>query len=301
MFKLGSQQLHVLCGCARARHLPRVVATNGFAPTDGANYGIGGTSPVPAWVVNATPTLTFTSPSEEGSDDDFATTQLNNPWDMNAVSDFDLLTNLTNPHIESLALETAGRRFARPADGLPGNQRRCEHQRRRGRRSVCGPALRQRPRIQHADRYQPLSHPDLRVRRTRQAPRHSQRLDCTHCLAGERRVRRKRQRRHHFQQPFRGECPQQGNRRHGRSDTASRSRQVPPAAGSTGRPTSRGSTSSGSTRTNSIGRRTFSSSASSWRRSKRRARRTRFAGPSANRAARSTCTGTMTRPGSTAR
>ena len=61
---------------------------------------------VAPWVVNATPTLTFTSPSEEGSDDDFATTQLNNPWDMNAVSDFDLLTNLTNPHIESLALET---------------------------------------------------------------------------------------------------------------------------------------------------------------------------------------------------
>ncbi len=59
------------------------------------------------WEVNDTPTLTFTSPSEEGSTDDFATTQLGNPWDMNAVSDLDLLKNLTNPRIENLALETA--------------------------------------------------------------------------------------------------------------------------------------------------------------------------------------------------
>ncbi len=41
------------------------------------------------YVVNAAPTLTVTSPSEEGSTDDFATTQLGNPWDMDAISDVD--------------------------------------------------------------------------------------------------------------------------------------------------------------------------------------------------------------------
>jgi hypothetical protein len=69
-----------------------------------ANYG--GATPPAAWVVNDLPTLTFTSPSEEGSADDYATTFLGNAWDMNAVSDFDLLTNVTNPHVEALALET---------------------------------------------------------------------------------------------------------------------------------------------------------------------------------------------------
>ena len=39
--------------------------------------------------VDGTPTLAFTSPSEEGSADDFATTQLGNPWDMDALTDID--------------------------------------------------------------------------------------------------------------------------------------------------------------------------------------------------------------------
>jgi hypothetical protein len=76
-----------------------VAVSNSTSPTS-TNYG------VTPWVVNGTPTLTFTSPNEEGSSDDFATTFLSNAWDMNAVNDFDLLTHVTNPHIESLALET---------------------------------------------------------------------------------------------------------------------------------------------------------------------------------------------------
>ena len=80
-----------------------VVVNSGVAPTGAtANYGNG----LAPWVVNDMPTLTFTSPSEEGSADDYATTFLGNPWDMNAISDFDLFTNVTNPHIENLALET---------------------------------------------------------------------------------------------------------------------------------------------------------------------------------------------------
>ena len=83
-----------------------VVVASGTAASNATppNYGVN--TSVPPWVVNDTPTLTFTSPSEEGSSDDFATTFLSNAWDMNAVSDFDLLTNVTNPHIEGLALET---------------------------------------------------------------------------------------------------------------------------------------------------------------------------------------------------
>jgi hypothetical protein len=48
-----------------------------------------------AWTVNDIPTLTFTSPNPEGSADDFATTQLGNPWDMNAPSDIDFTLNVT--------------------------------------------------------------------------------------------------------------------------------------------------------------------------------------------------------------
>ncbi len=48
-----------------------------------------------AWTVNDIPTLTFTSPNPEGSSDDFATTQLSNPWDMNAASDIDFTLDVT--------------------------------------------------------------------------------------------------------------------------------------------------------------------------------------------------------------
>ena len=41
------------------------------------------------YTVNAAPTLSITAPSEEGSSDDFASAQLGNAWDMNAVSDVD--------------------------------------------------------------------------------------------------------------------------------------------------------------------------------------------------------------------
>ena len=52
-----------------------VVVTSSAYTGDVATAAITGTAlRLPAWVVNATPTLTFTSPSEEGSDDDFATT-----------------------------------------------------------------------------------------------------------------------------------------------------------------------------------------------------------------------------------
>jgi hypothetical protein len=57
------------------------------------------------WVVNDAPTLKFTSPSEEGSDDDFASTILGNAWDMNAVSDVDFLSGVNSPQITSLNLE----------------------------------------------------------------------------------------------------------------------------------------------------------------------------------------------------
>jgi hypothetical protein len=68
------------------------------------------------WVVNDAPTLTFTSPSEEGSDDDFATTQLGNAWDMDALSDVDVFGNVNSPTITTLNLEAP--------DGTPlGGQR----------------------------------------------------------------------------------------------------------------------------------------------------------------------------------
>ncbi|MCM3881618.1 MAG: GPI anchored serine-threonine rich family protein [Vicinamibacterales bacterium] len=47
------------------------------------------TRPGTAYLVNATPTMSFTLPSDEGSADDFATAQLGNAWDMNALSDVD--------------------------------------------------------------------------------------------------------------------------------------------------------------------------------------------------------------------
>ncbi len=62
-----------------------------------------------AWTVNDIPTLTFTSPSPEGSADDFATTQLGNPWDMNALSDIDFTTNVTGLSITNIpARDEAG-------------------------------------------------------------------------------------------------------------------------------------------------------------------------------------------------
>ena len=44
--------------------------------------------------VNAPATITVTSPSDEGSDDDFATVHLNNAWDFTSMSDIDHLINV---------------------------------------------------------------------------------------------------------------------------------------------------------------------------------------------------------------
>ena len=74
--------------------------TSGAAPAAAtAKYAAG------TWIVNAAPTLTFTSPSEEGSDDDFATTQLGNAWDFNSVADVDFLAGVNSPQITTLQLE----------------------------------------------------------------------------------------------------------------------------------------------------------------------------------------------------
>jgi len=62
-----------------------------------------------AWTVNDIPTLTFTSPSPEGSADDFATTQLGNPWDMNSLSDIDFTVNVSGLSITNIpARDEAG-------------------------------------------------------------------------------------------------------------------------------------------------------------------------------------------------
>ncbi len=58
-----------------------------------------------AWIVNDIPTLTFTSPSPEGSSDDFATTQLSNPWDMNATSDIDWTLNVSGTGINNITAQ----------------------------------------------------------------------------------------------------------------------------------------------------------------------------------------------------
>ena len=49
--------------------------------------------------VNAPPLVTVTSPSEEGSSDDFATTQLGNPWDMDSLADVDVMGGSTGAAI----------------------------------------------------------------------------------------------------------------------------------------------------------------------------------------------------------
>jgi hypothetical protein len=67
-----------------------------------------------AWTVDDIPTLTFTSPNPEGSADDFATTQLGNPWDMNTPSDIDFTLNVTGTGITNLATaqDEAGNPFS---------------------------------------------------------------------------------------------------------------------------------------------------------------------------------------------
>ena len=54
-----------------------------------------------AYTVNTPPLVTVTSPSPDGSADDFATTQLNNPWDMNSLIDVDRTNNVSGATITS--------------------------------------------------------------------------------------------------------------------------------------------------------------------------------------------------------
>jgi len=59
--------------------------TTGEAPAaaSGFSYSPG------SYLVNDIPTLTFTTPSEEGSSEEFATTRLGDPWDFTTVTDVD--------------------------------------------------------------------------------------------------------------------------------------------------------------------------------------------------------------------
>ncbi len=52
--------------------------------------------------VNAPATLTVTAPSDEGSADDFATTHLNDPWDMTSATDIDHTINLSSVGIATV-------------------------------------------------------------------------------------------------------------------------------------------------------------------------------------------------------
>ena len=107
-----------------------------FVTTAGAGVSAGTAKyAAGSWVVNDAPTLTFTSPSEEGSDDDFATTQLGNPWDMNAVTDVDFFSGVNSPQIASVDAEAPDGTFLpnqrvlyAPAQRAPPRARR-----RRGR------------------------------------------------------------------------------------------------------------------------------------------------------------------------
>ena len=58
-----------------------------------------------SWQIQDIPLLSFTSPSPEGSSDDFATTQLGNPWDMDAMSDIDSFMNVNGLQIANIAAQ----------------------------------------------------------------------------------------------------------------------------------------------------------------------------------------------------
>ncbi len=74
--------------------------------TAGTSIGAGNISSG-TWIVNDIPTLQFTSPSEEGSSDDFATTVLGNPWDMSGPGDIDMVRYVNNPQFTQIPLQTA--------------------------------------------------------------------------------------------------------------------------------------------------------------------------------------------------
>jgi len=57
------------------------------------------------YLVNDIPVMEFVSPSEEGSSDDFATTQLNNAWDMDSINDIDYSRGVENMQIGDINAE----------------------------------------------------------------------------------------------------------------------------------------------------------------------------------------------------
>ncbi|HEX6465176.1 MAG TPA: hypothetical protein VFZ98_12000, partial [Vicinamibacterales bacterium] len=86
------------------------------APTPGEVIGNSSTASsftysTGSFVVNDIPTLQFTTPSVEGSNDDFATTKLGDPWDFHQITDVDSTlpgfpgtVNVVNPNITQLTL-----------------------------------------------------------------------------------------------------------------------------------------------------------------------------------------------------
>ncbi len=62
--------------------------------------------------VNDAPVLNFSSPSDEGSDQDFITMNAGDPWDMNGAADIDYTVNIVNPQFTTLSYQdTAGRAY----------------------------------------------------------------------------------------------------------------------------------------------------------------------------------------------
>ena len=72
------------------------VAMRRSGTTDSFSYSSG------FFQVNAPATLTITSPSDEGSADDFATIHLNDAWDMTSMTDVDHLINVTGGGIAAI-------------------------------------------------------------------------------------------------------------------------------------------------------------------------------------------------------
>ena len=73
---------------------------------DAASTGAGLVYSSGFYRVNAIPMLTFTTPSDEGSSDDFATTKLGKPWDFTSLSDIDYKFNINSDSITQLTLTT---------------------------------------------------------------------------------------------------------------------------------------------------------------------------------------------------
>jgi hypothetical protein len=108
------QSKRASAGCAAGATNTYTFYAGGLAP---GTYRViaspsGGVTPIAvsstAYVVNAAPTLTVTSPSEEGSTDDFAATQLGNPWDMDATTDVAVYFQIPSRTITNIATETPG-------------------------------------------------------------------------------------------------------------------------------------------------------------------------------------------------